>query len=268
MAARLLCMQKVRGSTPRISSNLRMVTCSTHVGCFLCTYSSVVERSIAGLLCFSKKTQTRALCHCCFFGSDFFCSLNGFLTFALNVRYTCIPEHRFYTCYALRAVKCLCRRYVQEELKPHHFGKRKVERNELTLSRERTSVVSSVQNPESIQIKNQETNYHQRTSQHPPHPLTPIATVLVYTAPYPPTSSSRHHSLEPSGDTQRRYTARSHCISSQLNSILNNEETPVPISATAAITTQFQRHTSHLQRPLWRRWRTPPSNSQLRPPPL
>ena len=27
--------------------NLRMVTCSTHVGCFLCTYSSVAERSIA-----------------------------------------------------------------------------------------------------------------------------------------------------------------------------------------------------------------------------
>ena len=24
-----------------------MVTCSTHVGCYLCTYSSVVERSIA-----------------------------------------------------------------------------------------------------------------------------------------------------------------------------------------------------------------------------
>ena len=47
VAARPLCMRKVRGSTPRISSNLRMVTCSIHVGCFQRTYSSEVEISIA-----------------------------------------------------------------------------------------------------------------------------------------------------------------------------------------------------------------------------
>jgi hypothetical protein len=39
-----------QGSNPPsspLSVNLRMVTCSTHVGCFLCTYSSVAERPIA-----------------------------------------------------------------------------------------------------------------------------------------------------------------------------------------------------------------------------
>ena len=54
VAARPLCMRKVRGSTPRISSNLRMVTCSIHVGCFIRTYSSEVERSIAELFYFCK----------------------------------------------------------------------------------------------------------------------------------------------------------------------------------------------------------------------
>ena len=32
VAARPLCMRKVRGSIPRFSSGIRMVTCSIHVG--------------------------------------------------------------------------------------------------------------------------------------------------------------------------------------------------------------------------------------------
>jgi tRNA U55 pseudouridine synthase TruB len=41
-------LKKRKGSKKR---NLRMVTCSTHVGCSTGTYSSVVERSIAATFC-------------------------------------------------------------------------------------------------------------------------------------------------------------------------------------------------------------------------
>ena len=85
----------VQSPSSPYSVNFRMVTCSTHVGCFLCTYSSVAERSIAVIFWTfgSKPPNVYSLCttqnHK--FGSQYFWkNINTWCVhFNIGILYSC-----------------------------------------------------------------------------------------------------------------------------------------------------------------------------------